>query len=646
MAKKNIFNFIELSFTDLTNQTNTWLRNVYSKSDILFNSSSPYGQIITYLKELFRHNIIYQKRSTEQINIEQTTDQKVIWNISRIAGHNPSRPISATGTLMFKMKPGININEDTSGSIIINNDTLIKNKSNNLKYSISLGNDSNVYNLNETTQFFVNILQGEFETQTFTGTGEPIQSFSVNISSESMIDNFNVLVYVNDYPLTVKASRIDMLPNELSCVVRTGFDGGVDVEFGTDDYGFVPAIGTTIKVKYLLTEGQRGNILNPLNNDWSFIDTIRDTLGNEVDMEDIFNVTIDVSVGFSSNGESPKFTKTLIPYVSRNFILSTPPQFIFHLKRLNMFSKINAFNKSDDNNFGSNITSQIVNTKMQELKRSIQSNKNEAYVQNKMANFENAYYEYFGNKNDNQIYLYLIPKIDNYFTDSINYFNVPIDVFYLDDIEQSKVFDYIKKMGILSMTSEMIIVQPKIKRYVSYVYVRRYDNITETNISSEIISIMSDYLLNNERFDRIVKSDLISKLKGIDGIDSIDIHFVCKENEDYHIRNNKLIQHGLKQKSLKFSKLSKKINVLNSKDLTPVTNLVTDGEKIQSQYNKDTIIGLDPVHGDIVVNKDEYAIMRGGWKDRNDVYYNENMDINGLSSINVIFDGVTNKENK
>jgi len=579
MAKKNIFNFIELSFTDLTNQTNTWLRNVYSKSDILFNSSSPYGQIITYLKELFRHNIIYQKRSTEQINIEQTTDQKVIWNISRIAGHNPSRPISATGTLMFKMKPGININEDTSGSIIINNDTLIKNKSNNLKYSISLGNDSNVYNLNETTQFFVNILQGEFETQTFTGTGEPIQSFSVNISSESMIDNFNVLVYVNDYPLTVKASRIDMLPNELSCVVRTGFDGGVDVEFGTDDYGFVPAIGTTIKVKYLLTEGQRGNILNPLNNDWSFIDTIRDTLGNEVDMEDIFNVTIDVSVGFSSNGESPKFTKTLIPYVSRNFILSTPPQFIFHLKR-------------------------------------------------------------------NQIYLYLIPKIDNYFTDSINYFNVPIDVFYLDDIEQSKVFDYIKKMGILSMTSEMIIVQPKIKRYVSYVYVRRYDNITETNISSEIISIMSDYLLNNERFDRIVKSDLISKLKGIDGIDSIDIHFVCKENEDYHIRNNKLIQHGLKQKSLKFSKLSKKINVLNSKDLTPVTNLVTDGEKIQSQYNKDTIIGLDPVHGDIVVNKDEYAIMRGGWKDRNDVYYNENMDINGLSSINVIFDGVTNKENK
>ena len=648
MPAKNIFNFIELKFKDLTEQTNTWLRNVYQKSDILFNSSSPYGQLLTFIEEVFRHNMIYQKRSVEQINIEQTIDPKVIWNIARIAGHSPTRPISSTGTLMFKLKPGININEEiSSGIFTINNYTVIKNKTNNLKYSIMLGTDANVYNMNESAQFFTNIIQGEFETQTFTGAAEPSQSISVNISSESLIENFNVLVFVDNYPLTIKEHKYSMLPDEYSCVVRTGFNGGVDVEFGTNDFGFVPSLGSIIEVKYLLTEGQRGDILNPISNDWTFIDTIRDSDGNSLEMEDLFNIEVDINIGLSSNGESPKFTKSLIPYVSRNFVLSTPPQFIFHLKRLNMFSKINAFNKSDDNNFGSNITSQIVDVKIQELKKSISLGKSSAYIENKMLNFENAYYEYFSNTNDNQIYLYLIPKISNYFTDSVNYFNVPIDVFYLDSVEQNKIINYIKKMGILSMTSELIIIQPKITKYVSYIYVRRFDDVTETNIKQDIISNMSKYLLNNERFDRIVKSDLIKELKSIDGIDSVDIHFISQKNENYHARNSRLIQKGLKQKNLKFSKLTKRKSIvnINTKNITPISELVITNDKVES-YDNDAIIGLDPVHGDIIIGKDEYAIIRGGWKDRNNLYYNENPDSEGLTSINIIFDGVTNKENK
>jgi len=648
MPAKNIFNFIELKFDSLVNQTNTWLRNQYQKSDLLFNSSSPYGQMLIFIEEVFRHTMIYQKRSVEQINIEQTIDPKVIWNISRIAGHSPTRPISATGTLMFKLKPGININEEiSSGTFTINNYTVVKNKTNNLKYSIVLGTDSNIYNMNTSTQFFANIIQGQFETQTFTGAAEPDQSISVNISSESLIENFNVLVYVNGYPLTIKEHKYSMTSGELSCVVKTGFNGGVDVEFGTDDFGFIPALGSIIEVKYLLTEGQRGDILNPINNDWTFIDMINDSDGNSLEMEDLFNIEVDVNIGLSSNGESPKFTKSLIPYVSRNFILSTPPQFIFHLKRLNMFSKINAFNKSDDNNFGSNITSTVINTKMQELKKSISNGKSSAYIQNKMINFENAYYEYFSNTNDNQIYLYLIPKISNYFTDSVNYFNVPVDVFYLDDVEQQKIVNYIKKMGILSMTSELVIIQPKITKYVSYVYVRRYDDVIETNIKQDIISKMSDYLLNNERFDRIVKSDLIKILKGVDGVDSIDIHFVSQNNEDYHARNSNLIQKGLKQKNLKFSKLSKKSIVsINTKSITPISELVINDKDKVNSYDNNAIIGLDPVHGDIIISKDEYAIIRGGWKDRDNLYYNENPDSDGLTSINIIFDGVTKKENK
>jgi hypothetical protein len=47
------------------------------------------------------------------------------------------------------------------------------------------------------------------------------------------------------------------------------------------------------------------------------------------------------------------------------------------------------------------------------------------------------------------------------------------------------------------------------------------------------------------------------------------------------------------------------------------------------------------VHGDIVINKDEYAIIRGGFRDRKGVWYAENPNENTLNSINITFDGIT-----
>jgi hypothetical protein len=39
--------------------------------------------------------------------------------------------------------------------------------------------------------------------------------------------------------------------------------------------------------------------------------------------------------------------KSIIPHVSRNFVLGTPQQFIYHLSKMGLFSKINAYNNLD-----------------------------------------------------------------------------------------------------------------------------------------------------------------------------------------------------------------------------------------------------------------------------------------------------------
>jgi len=59
-----------------------------------------------------------------------------------------------------------------------------------------------------------------------------------------------------------------MLPGEYACYVRSGFNGGIDVFFGTEFYGFIPQNGSLIEVEYLLSDGSLGDILNPTVNEW------------------------------------------------------------------------------------------------------------------------------------------------------------------------------------------------------------------------------------------------------------------------------------------------------------------------------------------------------------------------------------------
>ena len=120
----------------------------------------------------------------------------------------------------------------------------------------------------------------------------------------------------------------------------------------------------------------------------------------------------------------------------------------------------------------------------------------------------------------------------------------------------------------------------------------------DDTIKQNVLSQTSDYLTELDRDDRIVRSDIIKVIEEIDGVDSTQITFFSKKNEDYH-------------------------------KLKP---------------NSDTIYGLDPILGDIVVEKDELALIRGGWSDRNFTYYNDTPDAGGLGPLNIVFVGVTKKE--
>ena len=603
MANKRYFDFIELEYDKLTDQINQWLRYSYSKAEIVFNSASPYGQIINVTKELFQHNILYLKNAMKMLDIETSTNKKVIQSIARIAGHSVGRAISATGTLKFKLKPGVDYNEEfKDGVIIIPNKLKLKNTTNSLYYTAKLNQRSNIFSVSmPDVQFFMPIIQGKYEYQSFTGDATINQSFSVNIPNANQIDNFDYIITYNSIVLDVKESLYDMLPQQKACVVKSGFNGGIDIYFGTNNYGFIPQLGSIIGVEYILSDGSVGEILNPTINEWKIEGEILDGKGNIIsNIEKYFDIFIENDINFASDGETIDFTKSIVPYVSRNFVLSTPAQFIFHLKRMNIFSQVNAFNMLDDNNFG--ITDKLVEQAVNKISNDVTNNKSNDEILVSVNDFKNIYNKYKTNMNDNTIFLYLIPDITKYFNDGVNYFNIPFDVFYLDEEEQKKTITYLRKMGTMAITSSVKIIQPKITRYTMHIYVRRYDDAIPENIKQEIIQVTSNYFLKNVRYERIPKSDFITMYKSISGIDSVSLYFVSEKNEDFH---------------------KKEID----------TNITISN----------TVVGLDPVHGDIIINKDEYAIIRGGFRDRNGIWYSENPKDTSLSSINITFDGVSKK---
>ena len=340
-------NLTEISFPRLKAEIERYLRQEYSKSNILFDISSPYGQILSVLENLYQLSMLYLKNSIKQYDLSDpnANNTRIIRNAAIFAGHYPTRNISATGTLRVTIKTATDINSDIPGGrISLGNRATIKNKTNGLFYSLNLGSDRVTYKITNNTSFFVPIIQGQWERRFFTGTGNENQTFQVTVrDNNTEIENFNYEILVDGEIWTVKNHIYELLPDENACVVKSSFDRGIDIIFGNGGFGAKPRIGSIIEVNYLVSDGADGSIFRRTLNDWTFVDEALDGFGNTIDLSDLFDVSIYTDINFGGDSESTAFTKNILPIVSNNFVLGLPRQFAYSLKRLGVFSLVNAY---------------------------------------------------------------------------------------------------------------------------------------------------------------------------------------------------------------------------------------------------------------------------------------------------------------
>ena len=563
----SFFSKTRLRATELFTDSFDYLQRTYDQARETFTPASPFGQVLTVVANLGEMIFFYIEAVATEMDIQRARNIESIYGLSRLTGHDPTRGISARGII------GLRLN--TSAATLLNGDyvEIINGSSfeisnNGLTYFLRFNSD--YIRLDKTIKSFVNVevIQGEKEDQTFNGTGLALQSY--NLTTKDPTDQHLVEVFVDGKLWTLVDSLYDMNPGAETAMIKTSVNGGLSVFFGNNQFGYPPALGSIIKITYIKTRGVAGNI-GGKQLDIKFSTEGTDSSGQAVDLNEILALNIIRNPNFGSDSEDPQFTRLIAPYASNSFVLANPNNYIYYLSKYDFWSFIDAYNTKDD--------------------------------------------EYLDD--DNIIYLFLIPDVKKKLTSDLDYFSIPEVEFSMTDAEKEQTLEIINASGRQVVTAEVRIKEPVIMRYALNVVIRWFDNYDKDSIRIEIRKNLDEYFLNVNRRDRIPRSDIISIIENVEGIDSVNVFFISEQNEEAIRRGYYFVP------------------VYGTDPVTDQKVLI-ENKKIVLETGEDPQLGLDSF-GDVIIGNDELAIIRGGWEDRNGTYYEPIPEANKISSLNVFY---------
>ena len=552
------FQTSRLKASDLVQQAVEYLVVKYEQAASVFTPASPFGQLLSVISNIAELIFTYISHTAEELNIRTAQNIESIQGLAQLAGHDAHRGGSSYGVMGVKL----NTSNDFEGNHLkIKNFSKFTIRETGCIYFMNLPSDSIKLSVGGGSFVSVPYMQGEIETQTFTSNGMPLQSFNPVV--KGMTDHDNVAVRVNGREWKKVSSLYDMPaydddnPEASECfVVKTSPTIGISIFFGNDSFGQIPPAGALIEVVYIKTSGIAGNT-NSLGLTYNFIDMGIDEYGNEVDLNEVLIVETIAPPMLGTNYEDPEFTKAIAPKASKSFVLATPENYVNFLSKYNQYSFIYAYHTKNDDNI----------------------------------------------MDDNVIYLKVIPNIRKKLSSSEDYFEVPVSEFVLDKYEKESLIAALENSGRMLIGSEVEIVNPEIKYFTINIILRYFNDVDKSSISSNIRSVLNKYFLNINRSDIIPKSDLISLIESIDGVDTCDVFFISKDNE-----------------------MAKR----NGYYYNEFGNMVAVGK------NEDPQVGFDS-YGNLIMNKGCIYVPRGGWKDANDNYYSVTPEEGKIGPLNIFF---------
>ena len=588
MAELKFLSTLRTSANQIKTDARTYIARVYKRANTLFTEASPFAQIISVMAELGELIMFYIEDSLVEQNIYTAQQPESIYGISRLTGHDATRGFAATGEIEFKWAVGSDLGKIAGTGLNVDARSELKCELNGLVYTLLTSQDK--FRLEKSNKYAIKcaIVQGKFESQRFTGTGEPMQSY--NVQTSSLTDHSKVSVSVNGEKWTKHDSMYDLLNNEKAYIIKTGISGGLDVYFGTGNFGAIPSAGNSIEIEYIKHAGFQGNLDDAQDIILKWDAEGSDSNGDEFDLNEFLELTVTSSPKMGADKESVEFTKLMAPLASKSYVLATPDNYEYFLSRYGMFSYVDAYNTTED--------------------------------------------QYLDD--DNVIYIFAIPDARRKLLADQDYFSIPVNEMFFDQNEYDKMSQVIQDSGQQMVTTEVVFVKPQVRKYSMDINIRYFEGHTKQEIFVNVRRAVSDYMLNITRRDKLPKSDIVYILETIEGIDAVNVRFISETEETarrlgYYLSKTVTvvpqepvvledIGNG-KQKYIFF----KQIEEVKTVDVDETTAIPYD------------VAGLDE-WGDIIMDKEEVAVFRGGWQDRDGDEIVDDALMNAEAALSINFD--------
>lgn len=507
-----------------------YLVNKYRQSKKMFTPSTSFGQILSVLNNHMQIMLYYVQSSISELNINQAYKNQSIYGHADNNGHQRKTATSSKGEITIKP-----LANSQPKDIYIPNYTKIICENNNLSYLLNLNSDFIITNVSSTKELRLQVLQGEIETARFTGTGEDLQSFEIETNKNTVVSEDGLEVFVNGKKAKFYDSIYKIPFMELGVVKRNSITSQIALVFGNSINAAIPPLGSEIIVDYITCAGLEGNVIETESISMLFKDTSIDSSGNEVDLNDYFEITLEQPINLGSNPEPVGLTKIIAPMFNGSGLIFDENSVKYYFLKMNIFKSVITW------------------------------------------------------KDDiNQVNTLPIIDIENLLKNQESYFSVSLSKFSLSDLEINRIINAIESSGNKSSNLQINVIKPSIKRFVMIINAEIFNTIngkstSKQNLKNKIKAEVSEYLLRNKRHNKIPTSDLVRILDNMEEIDTVTVNFISENG------------------------------------------------------------GIDS-YGNIKVENNELAVIRGGWEDTNGVFYNdgfntlkdENQSVNVfLTTINI-----------
>lgn len=338
-----LFNTISTAYDRYDDTIKKYLSNVLGSIGMQYSHSQIFSVIFDGIKGIMQNAMFYIEDALTEQNIFTATRQKSVYSLAKISGYEPYYGCTAVGTVIGQINANLNLDNKTT-KIYIQNYSRLINMMNGLMYLIILPTEYYVIDLAKPIiKHEFKVVQGRLETDQYVAVGMPWETININTNELWDKDYFKVLV--NGVEWEQCASIYDMYEGGQQYVLRTGYEGGIEIMFGNGNYGKIITGGSNIEIRMVKHSGATGNISSSDITSFRLQSLGYDTIGNSVNVNTYMSFSLQNPICGGTNSDNANFIKSVIGYNSRSLVLASEDNFKLFFRRFSFIGYVNCWSE-------------------------------------------------------------------------------------------------------------------------------------------------------------------------------------------------------------------------------------------------------------------------------------------------------------